>query len=147
MSNKKKAEQLGVSYGAAANRLRKMILFSLVRKLDLDWCHQCENRIENIDNFSIEHKIPWFNSDDPRDLYFDLNNIAFSHTGCNYGAKRYTGNPTTMVSLKCATCGMDFKRELSQVNSKKTIGQKDFYCTPSCSAKARGKGYGRRNYE
>lgn len=40
------------------------------------------------DNFSIEHKIPWLDSDDPVDLFFNLENIDFSHLLCNSAAKR-----------------------------------------------------------
>jgi len=40
------------------------------------------------DTFSIEHKIPWLDSSDPVGLYFDLNNISFSHHSCNVRAAR-----------------------------------------------------------
>lgn len=39
-------------------------------------------------NLSIEHKIPWLNSENPQGLFFDLQNIAFSHLSCNVGAAR-----------------------------------------------------------
>ena len=74
-----KNKQLGMPHGTAQARLRKKILFSLVKISDLDTCFQCEQPIANIDNLSIEHIIPWLNSDDPVGLFFDLNNIAFSH--------------------------------------------------------------------
>ncbi|KKL25623.1 hypothetical protein LCGC14_2403400, partial [marine sediment metagenome] len=37
--------------------------------------------IDNIDDFTIEHKIPWLDNDS--DLFWDLDNIAFSHNRCN----------------------------------------------------------------
>ncbi len=40
------------------------------------------------ETFSIEHIVPWLDSDDPKGLFFDLNNIAFSHLSCNVGAAR-----------------------------------------------------------
>lgn len=88
MGNKKKAEQLRMSFGAASNRLRKKILFSLIQEISKDACFQCGEKIETIDDFSIEHKVPWLDSDDPIGLYFDLSNIAFSHMKCNVGAAR-----------------------------------------------------------
>ena len=88
MWNKKKAEQLGMPIGTASGRLRKMILFDLVKRLELDVCFQCKTVIENIDNFSIEHPIPWLDSGRSIELFFDLNNIAFSHLKCNIGAAK-----------------------------------------------------------
>lgn len=87
-SNKKKSEQLGMSHGTASNRLRKAIMFALVKEAGLDVCFQCGEQIKDIGNLSIEHKIPWLDSKDPAGLFFDLNNIAFSHLKCNIGAGR-----------------------------------------------------------
>ncbi len=82
-SNRNKDKQLKMSHGTAANRLRKMILFKLIQQLTLDSCFQCGKIISDITNLSIEHKIPWLNSSDPIGLFFDLDNIAFSHLKCN----------------------------------------------------------------
>jgi len=90
-SNKKKYKQLGMPIGTATHRLRKSILFALVKfsKIDdLDICFQCGERIEDIGNFSIEHKVPWLDSEDPKELFYDLENIAFSHLSCNIGVAR-----------------------------------------------------------
>lgn len=84
----KKQTQLGMPFGTARNRLVKQIMFDLVKQLNKDICHQCNNRIELIEHLSIEHKTPWLDSEDPVKFYFDLNNIAFSHTSCNYAAAR-----------------------------------------------------------
>ena len=86
MSNEIKARLLGQSFGAASNRLRKLILFDLLQRFDLDQCFQCGQTIEYIDDLSIEHKEPWQGADDPRNAFFDLDNIAFSHLSCNSGA-------------------------------------------------------------
>lgn len=85
-SNKKKYEQLGMPAGTAMARLKKNILFSLVQECGKDTCYRCGKKIEDVVNFSIEHKKPWQNSDTPKELFYDLNNIAFSHMNCNYGA-------------------------------------------------------------
>jgi hypothetical protein len=83
MGNKKKNEQLGMAYGTAANRLRKSILFKLIVAGGYDTCHRCGEKIETERELSIEHKVPWLDSEDPKGLFFDLNNIAFSHLSCN----------------------------------------------------------------
>ena len=84
----KKEEQLGMATGTAANRLKKMILFSLLQETAKDKCYQCGEWIRDIDELSIEHVIPWLDSNDPVELYFDLDNIKFSHLSCNISARR-----------------------------------------------------------
>lgn len=81
--NSKKSEQLGMAHGTAANRLRKMIMFSLVQQVGLDTCYRCGEKIDDVSDLSIEHKDPWLDSTDPVGKYFDLSNIAFSHLTCN----------------------------------------------------------------
>ncbi len=82
-SNKKKAEQLGMPHGTAVHHLRKAILFSFIRKLGLQWCFQCGKEIKNVKEMSIEHKKPWQSAENPKESFFDLDNIAFSHLKCN----------------------------------------------------------------
>ena len=87
----KKKSQLGMDAGTAAHRLRKLIMFDLLKKLKLNYCYRCGAEIEKIDELSIEHKEPWLDSADPLKLFFDLNNIAFSHLSCNCSSvRRYT---------------------------------------------------------
>lgn len=82
-SNKKKCEQLGMSHGTAVYRLNKQILFAFAQQLDQDICHRCGKKITSIREFSVDHKIPWLDSGAPVGLFFDSDNIAFSHLGCN----------------------------------------------------------------
>ena len=89
-SNKVKAEFLGMSYGSACGKLRKQLLFSCVQRLGEDICFRCGNTIENIDNFSIDHKKYWLHTN--VELFWDLNNIAFSHLHCNNLHRRYVDN-------------------------------------------------------
>ena len=85
-SNKKKAEQLGMPYGTAAARLRKLILFDILQFYGDNICFQCGKEIENADELSIEHKIPWL--DNSVELFWDLDNISFSHLSCNVSAAK-----------------------------------------------------------
>ena len=88
-TNKKKAVQLGMPFGTANAKLRKNILFELVKKLGLDICYQCGGKIESVDTLSIEHKVAWLDSSDPKKFFFDLDNIAFSHLSCNIGERKH----------------------------------------------------------
>jgi L-rhamnose isomerase len=85
---KEKTKQLGMDPGTASNRLKKNLLFEFAKRLDMHWCYQCGAEIEDCDKFTVEHKTPWLHSEDPKGLFFDIDNIAFSHKSCNYSAAR-----------------------------------------------------------
>lgn len=91
-SNIKKAEQLGMPYGTASNILKKNLLFYFAQRENLDICYRCKEKIEKVEDLSIEHKKPWLDSDNPKELFFDLDNIGFSHLKCNNYAGRKVGN-------------------------------------------------------
>lgn len=84
--NKMKSEHLGMNASTAQHQLRKKILFSLLKKLNENFCFQCGAEIESEETLSIEHKTPWLHGD--VSLFWDLDNIAFSHLKCNIGAAR-----------------------------------------------------------
>ena len=84
----KKRLQLGMNPSTASHRLVKDLLwFFICQTKDGVKCHRCGQMMDR-DTFSIEHKIPWLDSDDPVGHYFDLDNITFSHRVCNFGAAR-----------------------------------------------------------
>lgn len=82
-NNKTKTEQLGMPFGTANGRLRKSLIFHLVKQLNQDICHRCKKHITELSDFSIEHKISWLHSESPIELFFDMENISFSHLKCN----------------------------------------------------------------
>jgi len=86
MSKVKKTLQLGMNPSTASGRLVKDTLFRLAIETGHK-CFQCGGELER-DTFSVEHKTPWLDSDNPRETFFDQGNIAFSHIGCNVGARR-----------------------------------------------------------
>ena len=88
---KEKARQLGMNPSTASNRLVKLILFNLMKKTDQHWCFQCGAEIEGVHDMSVEHKEFWLYSENPIDMYFNMENIAFSHKVCNYKASRPRG--------------------------------------------------------
>ncbi|MFK5710158.1 AP2/ERF family transcription factor [Lysinibacillus boronitolerans] len=100
-----KERQLGMSMGKAAYKLQKQILFNLSNELNMNICYRCKQPITNIEEWSIDHKLDWLHSNEPNILFFDFNNIAFSHHRCNAGsAKR--GNGTRKD--KSQTLGVNF---------------------------------------
>lgn len=85
--------QLGIDPGTAAHRLRMNILFQLAGECNKLSCYRCNELIQTVDDFSIDHKKPWLYNNP--DLFWDLNNIAFSHRSCNYSNKRNNTDRTT----------------------------------------------------
>lgn len=96
MSEKKKI-QLGMNPSTASGRLVKDLLWDLIKKTDQHHCCKCGLEMSR-DSFSIEHIIPWLDSDDPVKLFFDLENISFSHHSCNVSDRR-----TNVKEYECGT--------------------------------------------
>lgn len=84
--NKRKNDFLGINFGTAHSRLRKMIFFSMAVELGRDICFRCDRKIETASELSIDHKIDWLGVD--KDLFWDIDNIAFSHLICNISVSR-----------------------------------------------------------
>ena len=72
---------LGMDKGTASHRLKKIIMFELAKKAGMDRCHRCKLLINNVEEFSVEHIESWLWKDVK--LFWDINNIAFSHLSCN----------------------------------------------------------------
>lgn len=100
LSNAKKSEFLGISYGTACGKLRKNILFMLAQKCNMDTCFRCNRKIETVNDISIEHKLPWEGRS--VELFWDLENIAFSHVKCN--RPHIVGNKRTDGLAWCYKC-------------------------------------------
>lgn len=81
--NRRKDELLEEPHGTACGRLRKSLLFSCIQRLREDRCHKCGEVIASESELSIEHKTPWQRAENPRESFFDLSNVAFSHLKCN----------------------------------------------------------------
>ena len=82
----KKQSQLGMNPGTASHRLVKDLLFSFALQLGHK-CFRCQQELKR-ESFTIEHKEAWLDSENPAAMFFDLENIAFSHAPCNFSAAR-----------------------------------------------------------
>ena len=92
--------QLGMDYSTAQARIRKLLLFHFVQKLALDTCFRCGLKITIPKEFSVDHKVQWLFSPNPTQLFYDLDNIAFSHLGCNSRESRYLGPPSDKEGVR-----------------------------------------------
>lgn len=74
-------------------------MFELAKKCNMDTCFRCGKRIDSIDDFTIDHKESWLLGDDPAQLFYSIENIAFSHAKCNYeaGTKTYVSNCKSII--------------------------------------------------
>ena len=79
MSKDKKSEALGMNFTTAHYRLTRDLLFNLVKD---EPCFRCGGKLER-ENFSIDHKESWLSSSNPKDMFFSLDNISYSHHACN----------------------------------------------------------------
>lgn len=100
-----KNQQLGIDYGTASSRLKKMILWSFIEKLKLTNCYRC-NLSMSLETYSVDHKNPWLHVDN--NLFWDLNNISFSHLSCNTKNRRIPkiqhGRTRYKKGCRCAIC-------------------------------------------
>ncbi|NYT26392.1 hypothetical protein H0A73_22625 [Alcaligenaceae bacterium] len=71
----------------ASHRLVKDLLWNFIVASGLDACCKCGEKMTR-NTFSIEHIIPWIDSEDPAGNYFSLGNIAYSHLICNVSDAR-----------------------------------------------------------
>ncbi len=137
--NKRRAKLLGMPISSARSKLVKQILFDLLIRYNENFCYRCNEEIKTIRELSIEHKVAWLNSDKPKELFFDLENIAFSHLSCNCRCTKHVSKPLEYIKLKCKKCCKNFKREKYIFTAKTKAGQKDFYCSFECSVEDRNK--------
>lgn len=98
--NKVKSEMLGKSYQAAMVHVRRRLLFKCLQKCGDNVCHRCGETIETDEELSIDHKIPWMYSENAKELFEDLDNIAFSHRSCNYAHRRQNVSRFGVSGLK-----------------------------------------------
>jgi hypothetical protein len=102
MANEAKTIELGVPFGTACARLRKQVMFKLVQETGQDECHKCGLVIESVEELSIEHKEPWQGVSP--DLFWDLDNIAFSHRRCNVRHSRHGTSSRYQHGCRCDEC-------------------------------------------
>ena len=103
-------------FGTAGGKLKKMILFDLLKRHSENVCYRCGNEIESCDELSVEHKKAWLHNDPA--LFWDLDNVAFSHLDCNMAERRV--RPRNMVhtatgyryGCRCNGCKNDHTKEM-----------------------------------
>ena len=123
-----KSQLGGLAPSTARSRLDRTIMLAMAKKLEQDYCFRCSKQIRTIDEFSVEHKIEWLHSENPVELYFDLDNIAFSHIKCNTGARRYTNSiPHNKGNITHGVSGYRLGCRCEICKSKYSLARKERY--------------------
>lgn len=139
-SNENKNKFLGMPYGTAVHRLKKNILFDLVKKANKNICFRCGLEIETPKDLSIDHKTPWLDID--IELFWDIDNIAFSHNSCNSASHTTKGGVKRRIIPKgkawCHACRQFVDEKIIPNNRSKYHG-KGSICNP-CRKKTRNNG-------
>lgn len=133
----KKQQQLGMNPSTASHRLVKDTLWRLVVQTDQNVCYRCGDFMTR-ETFSIEHKEAWLDSSDPIGLYFDQENISFSHLSCNIKDSR--NGPK--IRFGCGT-KQDYDRGCRCVpcTEAKSIHRAEIYCPEQRTERYRATGH------
>lgn len=103
---------LGMDKGTATHRLKKIIMFELAKKAGMGRCHRCKLLITDVSEFSVEHIKPWLWID--IDLFWDIENIAFSHLSCNSAANSNVKECGSYAKYKrgcrCEVCSEEYRK-------------------------------------
>ena len=102
-SKVKDSELLGINVSTASNKLVKDLLFNFIVETKKDKCFRCGLDLSR-DNFSIEHKESWRLSNKPKETFFDLQNISYSHLNCNNAHKDFERLPCGTVAAYVRGC-------------------------------------------
>lgn len=123
----KKLEQLGCNLGSATLKLRKLILFDLIVKFNLNRCYRCGELINVVGDFTLDHKIDWLDSVNPKELFFDVSNVAFSHALCNRLARRTPNKVKSKAGFKGVYLTFSKKKPYKAELETKIGGEKKVY--------------------
>jgi hypothetical protein len=97
----RKSEILGMPFGTACYKLRKMVMFDILQRHGETVCFKCGQTISNADELTLEHKEPWQTVG--ASLFWDVRNIAFSHSRCNLRAG-FIRREIVDGNLWCSAC-------------------------------------------
>lgn len=111
-------------------------MFDMAKELGLLVCYRCGEPINAVEEFSIDHKEAWLDKN-PK-LFWDLQNIAFSHSRCNSKAsfkphkvRAHNGNSI------CHRCGKELNKNEFDKKSSRWNGV-DFECKKCKSKRVKG---------
>jgi hypothetical protein len=135
--NQRKAKVLGENPSTAQHKLKKLVLFDILQTFGLDLCYRCELPIETVEQLSLEHIQPWLNAKNPRETFYDLDNISFSHLTCNIShASKPTKKYDTLQEKKKAEWSRYYAKNSETLLKRKRERYHRNKRKPECSSSA-----------
>ena len=126
-------QQLGMSPSKARAQLLRRVLFDFIKRLSLDNCFQCGQKIEKLEELTLEHKIPWLHKN-PQ-LFWDIENIAFSHHICNSAKTRPANSRCEAGNHWCNHCKQCLPVTMFGRRKQKGYAALRNYCHPCRSTR------------
>lgn len=123
--NEKTKQQLGVNKSTAQAILLKDILWKLIQETNQTKCFVCGEEMTR-ETFSIEHKEEWLNKENAKELFFDLNNISFSHLSCNISRsskRKRSAKHGTSTMYNTYKCRCDLCRQAANESKRKSYSK------------------------
>jgi hypothetical protein len=129
--------ELGLLPTTANLRLSRSLLFNYAKRLGMGNCFRCGKEIISIEDFTLDHKQEWRHND-PR-LFWDIDNIAFSHQLCNASSNRVARFYQARTHKKCNECKEE--KDLNSFGTRIQRGQKRYrsFCN-ECRNKRKKEG-------
>lgn len=75
-----------VNHGNPSFKLLRTIIFNLIKERELNKCNKCKESIDSVEEMTLAHIKPWRKTEKRegcKELFWDLDNIAFEHSWCN----------------------------------------------------------------
>jgi len=88
---------LGMPLGTAERKLRKLIIHEFATQLGRNVCFDCGTLISDPEDLAVFHVEDW---QEVPARYFDMSNIAFSHTSCRTGRNDLRQGDRTMKRIE-----------------------------------------------
>lgn len=128
-----RSKLLGMDYGTAMNRLKKTIMLSLLQELKRDVCCRCGEQITEARDLSLEHVDAWMSHKQPQSAFWSLDNIKFSHLGCNCSAANRKRTLKYIGVTELKNRKMRYQARYWDTGKQKLIG---YFATPQEAAQA-----------
>jgi len=97
--DKRRKTILGKDIGAAQRSLLRKIAFLYFYEKQKGKCFRCSELL-SFDSWHLDHIKSWMRAVDPKASFFDLANLAASHSQCNRNARDLLAGTKTNASLK-----------------------------------------------
>ena len=109
-----------------SQKLTKLMMFKMAKECELLTCNKCGFEITDWERIGLDHIKPWRQEEDPekaRELFWDLNNLAFVHKGCNVNDHKLGTSKSGYISVySTGYKSPDSKKYKAKTKTKLSLG-------------------------